>query len=56
MKDIPFESSSFPVLGIDNKSDKAKGIGTCTLTRLEDDRLFLINAAHTGLSPIRTSD
>jgi hypothetical protein len=47
MKDISFESSSFPVLGIDNKSDKVKGIGTCTLTRLEDDRLFLINSAHT---------
>ena len=47
MKDISFESSSFPVLGIDDKSDKAKGIGTCTLTRLDEDRLFLINSAHT---------
>jgi hypothetical protein len=57
MRDISLESSSFPVLGIDDKSDKAKGIGTCTLTRLDEDKLFLINSAHTleiwgNISPI----
>jgi len=47
MKEIPFESSSFPVLGIDNQINKLKGIGTCTLTRFDEIRLFLINSAHT---------
>lgn len=47
MKEIPFESSSFPVLGIDNQLNKLKGIGTCTLTRLHEDMVFLINSAHT---------
>jgi hypothetical protein len=47
MKDIPFESCSFPVLGIDEQSDKIKGVGTCTLTRVTEDKLFLINSAHT---------
>lgn len=47
MKQIPFENSSFPVLGIDDNTDKIKGIGTCTVTRFDGDRLFLINAAHT---------
>jgi len=47
MEDFPFESSSFPVLGLDDTTDKIKGVGTCTLTRLDDERLFLINSAHT---------
>ncbi len=47
MKEIPFERSSFPVLGIDDNKDKLKGVGTCTLTRLYNDKLFLLNSAHT---------
>jgi len=47
MKEVPFESSAFPVLGIDDQTNKLKGIGTCTLTRLDNERFFLINSAHT---------
>ncbi len=47
MKEIPFENSSFPVLGIDDQSDKVKGVGTCTLTRIAENELFLVNSAHT---------
>jgi hypothetical protein len=49
MHDIPFESaesSSFPVLGID-EYEKLRGIGTCTLVRLINDNLFLLNSGHT---------
>ena len=56
MKEVPFEASAFPVLGIDDKKDKLKGIGTCTLARIDDERIFLINSAHTfdywGKNPI----
>ena len=47
MEEIPFESSSFPVLGLDEQSDRAKGVGTCTLTRTAEGELFLLNSAHT---------
>jgi len=47
MEEIPFENSSFPVLGIDDRTDKLKGIGTCTLTRYDENRIFLLNSAHT---------
>ena len=47
MKEAPFESSSFPVLGIDDKSNKLKDVGTCTLARLDNEKLFLLNSAHT---------
>jgi hypothetical protein len=47
MKDVPFESSSFPVLGIDDETNKLKGVGTCTLARLNEEQLFLLNSAHT---------
>ena len=56
MDEVSFESSAFPVLGIDDHTNKLKGIGTCTLTRLDDERIFIINAAHTlnywGSNPI----
>lgn len=48
MKEVTFERSSFPVLGIDDKNNnKLKGIGTCTLARLDNGKLFLLNSAHT---------